>query len=124
MADESVWKSIHKLKDRMDRLEKAHDVTVSNYDENFEKISKKIKQINFVVDHNFSAIDDRQDKFENQLNALRVIVDDAPHVDSSAKFAKVWLAIGFGSVAALLICRKMRKIENRVDAIEEDVDKR
>ena len=123
MAD-GIWKVVKELKNRVDILENAHNNTVDRYDGNFKMLDGHLDNLKHVVNHNGQVLIDDEKNFWEQINSLKETVNSLRPADYNAKFAKVWAAVGFGSLAIFVLCRKLQKIEDRIDAIEEEKDKR
>ena len=123
MAD-GIWKEVKELKGRLDVLERAYNETVDRYDGNFKMLEGRSETLKTVVNHNAEVISQDEKNFWEQINALKETVNSLRPDTYNAKFAKVWVAVGFGSLAIFVLCRKLQKIEDRIDAIEEEKDKR
>ena len=123
MAD-GVWKAVKELKNRLDGLEEAYNETIDRYDGNFKMLEGRSETLKTVVNHNADVISQDEKNFWEQINSLKETVNSLRPDAYNAKFAKVWVAVGFGSLAIFVLCRKLQKIEDRIDAIEEEKDKR
>lgn len=123
MAD-GIWKEVKELKGRLDVLERAYNETVDRYDGNFKMLEGRSEILKHVVDHNADVLSQDTKDFWEQINSLKKTVNSLQPADYNAKFAKVWVAVGVGSLAIFVLCRKLQKIEDRIDAIEEEKDKR
>lgn len=123
MAD-GIWKAVKELKNRLDVLERAYNETIDRYDGNFKMLEGRSETLKHVVNHNAEVISQDEKNFWEQINSLKATVNAMQPAENNAKFAKVWAAVGFGSLAIFVLCRKLQKIEDRIDAIEEEKDKR